>query len=349
MYKKSIKIKNNFFIKTILLFIVLFLITINLTACDNKKKELEKSATVISNSISNDETKKIDKETYPVETSSNVIGDFKNDDTKNKEKGTYPKVDGSTANMPLMAQIRSDYLKEDIIISQNKTNVTTTDYAWRSLINGNADLLLVYEASSETKKILEESDVKLKITPIGVDALVFIENEENPINNLTTEQLQKIYTGEIKKWSELGGEDITIQSFQRPLNSGSQTLFLKLLMKELTPKKPLSYEEPAEMESLINVLADYNNSKNAIGYSVYYYTKKMYQVPGLKLISVDGVMPSDESIGNGTYPFLNTFYLVIREDEKEDSETMKLYKYILSDKGKEVLIKSGYIPYTNEK
>ena len=67
----------------------------------------------------------------------------------------------------------------------------------------------------------------------------------------------------------------------------------------------------------------------------------MYQVPGLKLISVDGVIPSDESIGNGTYPFLNTFYLVIREDEKEDSETMKLYKYILSDKGKEALIKKG--------
>ena len=83
---------------------------------------------------------------------------------------------------------------------------------------------------------------------------------------------------------------------------------------------------------------------NALGYSVYYYAKKMYAVPGLELISVDDIMPSDESIGSGQYPFLNQYYLVIREDTPEDSETMKLYNYILSDKGKEDIRKAGYIP-----
>ena len=162
---------------------------------------------------------------------------------------------------------------------------------------------------------------------------------------IVSKQIQEIYTGITKNWKDVGGADKEIQAFQRPLNSGSQTLFLNLVMKGITPKKPLKFEEPAEMDGLIDVIASYNNSANAIGYSVFYYAKKMYQVPGLKLISVDGVMPSDETIGNGTYPYLNTFYLVIREDEPEDSPTRKLYNYILSDKGRESLIKAGYIPY----
>ena len=260
----------------------------------------------------------------------------------------YPKVDGSTANMPLMAMIRSDVLGEELTTAQNKTEVSTTDYAWRSLLDGTADLLLVYEASSETKEIINESNTKLKITPIGVDALVFIENDQNKVDNLTTEQIQDIYTGKIENWKELGGDDKNIQAFQRPLNSGSQTLFLNLVMKGKTPKKALKYEEPAEMSSLIDVLASYNNTQNAIGYSVFYYAKKMYQVPGLKLISVDGVMPSDESIGNGKYPFLNKYYLVIREDTPENSPTKKLYDYILSDKGRDAIIKAGYIPYVEK-
>ena len=268
---------------------------------------------------------------------------------QNVSNKNYPRVDGSTANMPLMAKIRSEFLGEDLLTSQNNTIVSTTDYAWRSLIEGTKDLLLVYEASSETKKIIDESNVKLKITPIGVDALVFIENEKNTVNNISTENLIKIYTGEITNWKEIGGADATIKAFQRPLNSGSQTLFLNLLMKEKKPKKPLRHEEPAYMGDLLNVLSSYNDEATAIGYSVFYYAKKMYQVPGLKLLNIDNITPSDETISNGTYPFLNTFYLVIREDTPKDSDTQKLYDFILSDKGKQALIDSGYIPAINSK
>lgn len=297
------------------------------------------------NDAYSDETKNDEKDiTEYVESSTKetTIATLENKSGINKDN--YPIVDGSTANMPLMAQIRSDVLSENIIDSQNKTSVTTTDFAWRRLLDGECDLLLVYEASSETKKIIKESDVKLKITPIGIDALVFIENENNVVNDLSTRQIQEIYTGIVDNWKDVGGIDSKIQAFQRPLNSGSQTLFLNLVMKGITPKTPLKTEEPAEMGDLIDVIASYNNTANAIGYSVFYYAKKMYQVPGLKLIAVDGIMPSDETIGNGTYPFLNKFYLVIREDTPEDSSTKKLYDYILSDKGKESLIKAGYIP-----
>lgn len=260
------------------------------------------------------------------------------------EKKSYPRVDGSTANMPMMAQIRSSYLGETLTEAENNTEVTTTDYAWRNLLDGNADLLLVYEPSSETKEIIDKSPVKLKVTPIGVDALVFIVNAQNKVKNLTTEQLRDIYTEKITNWKELGGGDQKIEAYQRVLNSGSQTLFLNLVMKDVTPVDAPKKYRIEGMDGLIETLASYNNSGNAIGYSVFYYAKKMYAVPGLELISIDGVMPSDETIGDGKYPFLNQYYLVIREDTPADSETMKLYNYILSDKGKEDIKKAGYIP-----
>lgn len=276
---------------------------------------------------------------------SKTVADTTNETTKvAAEKKSYPRVDGSTANMPMMAQIRSSYLGETLTEAENNTEVTTTDYAWRNLLDGNADLLLVYEPSSETKAIIDKSPIKLKVTPIGVDALVFIVNAQNKVKNLTTEQLRDIYTEKITNWKELGGDDQKIEAYQRVLNSGSQTLFLNLVMKDVTPVDAPKKYRIEGMDGLIETLASYNNSGNAIGYSVFYYAKKMYAVPGLELISIDGVMPSDETIGDGKYPFLNQYYLVIREDTPADSETMKLYNYILSDKGKEDIKKAGYIP-----
>lgn len=275
---------------------------------------------------------------------SEKIANTTNETTKvAAEKKSYPRVDGSTANMPMMAQIRSSYLGESLTEAENNTEVTTTDYAWRNLLDGNADLLLVYEPSLETKAIIDKSPVKLKVTPIGVDALVFIVNAQNKVKNLTTEQLRDIYTEKITNWKELGGDDQKIEAYQRVLNSGSQTLFLNLVMKDVTPVDAPKKYRIEGMDGLIETLASYNNSGNAIGYSVFYYAKKMYAVPGLELISIDGVMPSDETIGARKYPFLNEYYLVIREDTPADSETMKLYNYILSDKGKEDIKKAGYI------
>ena len=261
-----------------------------------------------------------------------------------KKDVVYPVVDGSTANMPMMAQIRASYLGESLTEAENNVDVSTTDYAWRNLVTGKADLLLVYEPSAETKKLIDESGVKLKITPVGVDALVFIVNEKNNVKNLTTKQIQDIYSGKISNWKELGGDDQVIEAYQRVLNSGSQTLFLNLVMKDVKPVDPPVKYRVEGMDGLIEALASYNDAGNALGYSVFYYAKKMYAVPGLELISVDDIMPSDESIGSGQYPFLNQYYLVIREDTPEDSETMKLYNYILSDKGKEDIRMAGYIP-----
>lgn len=256
----------------------------------------------------------------------------------------YPVVDGSTANLPMMYKIMSQVTgitEEEAAI---QTKCSKTSGAWLELAHGNSDLLLVYEASEGTKAELESIGTELEITPIGRDALVFIVNEENPINDLTQQQLIDIYTGRITNWSQLGGTDQEILPFQRPDSSGSQSLFMKLLMTNDTPIDAPTEMRPTEMGGLIETLASYNNSANALGYSVFYYASYMYQQPGLKFISVDGVMPSDETIADGTYPLLNEYYMAIRADEPADSKTRELQQWILSKAGTQAIKDAGYIP-----
>lgn len=256
----------------------------------------------------------------------------------------YPVVDGSTANLPMMYEIMSRVTGITTEEAAVQTKCSKTSGAWFELAHGNSDLLLVYEASEGTKEELDNIGTELEITPIGRDALVFIVNEDNPINDLTQQQLIDIYTGEITNWSQLGGADQEILPFQRPESSGSQSLFMKLLMTEDTPIDAPTEMRPTEMGGLIETLASYNNSANALGYSVFYYASYMYQQPGLKFISVDGVMPSDETISNGTYPLLNEYYMAIRADEPQDSKTRELQQWILSDEGTQAIRDAGYIP-----
>ena len=260
----------------------------------------------------------------------------------------YPVMDGSTANLPMMAEIMSRVCDITLEEAEELTTCSKTSHAWMNIANGYSDILLVYEAAEETKWQVEQTGVELEITPVGRDALVFINNEQNPVDNLTQAQLTDIYTGTITNWSEVGGEDLDIVPYQRVSTSGSQSLFMKLLMQDTQPMDAPMELRPAEMGMLIDALASYNNEGNALGYSVFYYASYMYQQPGLKMIAVDGVQPSDETIADGSYPLLNEYYVVIRADEPEDSPARQLRDWILTDEGRAAIIDAGYIPIPAE-
>lgn len=257
----------------------------------------------------------------------------------------YPTVDGSTAAMPLMAAVLQKACGIDAEQAESYVYASKTSQSWIALSNGDADLLLVYEAPESTKEQLAQGP-KLEVTAIGRDALVFIVNEQNPVESLTQDQLRDIYTGTVTNWAELGGNDQSIVAFQRDETSGSQTLFEKLLVgdRELTLTDPPTELRPGMMGALVDGLASYNNEGNAIGYSVYYYISEMYAQPGLKLIGVDGVQPEYDTIADSSYPLCNEFYVAIRADEPEDSPTRQLYNWICSEEGKQTLIDAGYVP-----
>uniref|UniRef100_UPI004029C05E substrate-binding domain-containing protein n=1 Tax=Faecalibacterium sp. TaxID=1971605 RepID=UPI004029C05E len=258
----------------------------------------------------------------------------------------FPKLDGSTACIPLMAQMMADTTGRDLEEAQSTISVSTTAYAWENfgLYDTDTQMLVVYEAPDYVKKELEEAKVELESKPIGRDALVFIVNENNPVKSLTQQQLKDIYAGKITNWKDVGGEDLNIVAFQRRSDSGSQTLFQKLLIQGGELMDPPTELAPTAMGELVDSLAAYNNSANAIGFSVYYYIDQMYSQPGLRLLRVDGVMPSNDTLADGSYPLCNDFYAVIRPDAAADSPERQLYDWLDTEAGQACIKKAGYVP-----
>ena len=258
----------------------------------------------------------------------------------------FPKLDGSTACIPLMAQMLADTTGMDLEEARSSITVSTTAYAWENfgLYDTTTRMLVVYEAPDYVKKELQEANVELEQKPIGVDALVFIVNEDNPVQALTQQQLRDIYAGKITNWKDVGGKDQAIVAFQRGEDSGSQTLFKKLLIQGGELMTPPSELAPAAMGELVDSIADYNNSANAIGFSVYYYIDQLYSKPGLRLLAVDGVTPSNDTLADGSYPLCNDFYAVIHPDAAADSPERQLYDWLDTADGIACIQKAGYVP-----
>ena len=258
----------------------------------------------------------------------------------------FPALDGSTACIPLMAQMLADTTGMDLEEAQSSIAVSTTAYAWENfgLYDTATRMLVVYEAPDYVKEELAKAKVQLEQKPIGVDALVFIVNQDNPVQQLTQQQLRDIYAGKITNWKEVGGKDQEIVAFQRGEDSGSQTLFRKLLIQGGELMDPPTELAPAAMGELVDSIAAYNNSANAIGFSVYYYIDQMYSKPGLRLLAVDGVAPSNDSLADGSYPLCNDFYAVIHPDSAADSPERQLYDWLDTDAGIACIRKAGYVP-----
>ena len=98
------------------------------------------------------------------------------------------------------------------------------------------------------------------------------------------------------------------------------------------------------MIGLLEAVADYENSKNALGYTVYYYLTNMEtdKLDTAKILDVDGVTPSNETIGDGSYPLTNDFYVVIRKSAEENSHERILYNWICSAQGRELVLRENY-------
>ena len=252
----------------------------------------------------------------------------------------YPRIDGSTACIPLCEALAvkvTGCTQEEA--EQTMANYTNTNPSYLSLADGRCDIIFSYEPAQETAEELKAYD-PLNMLPVGRDALVFITNESNPVDNLTTEQIRDIYTGNITNWSEVGGEDMEIQAFQRPESSGSQTLMRKLIMND-TVMKEADIEEVPTMEGMMEAIKEYDNSVSSIGFSVYYFASQMYEVPELKFISVDGVAPSNETIRSGEYSLVNDFYCVTGEQSSENAKAIQ--EWAVSEEGQQFVEECGYV------
>ncbi len=259
-------------------------------------------------------------------------------------RDTFPRMDGSTSTIPLGQAVASVLLGEPRDQVSELALFNRTTQSFRNLMIGDADILIVGEPNPSVFEEMKQSGFEYELTPFANDALVFVVNENNPVDNLTTEQLQKIYTGEITNWKEVGGDDLKIEAFQRNADAGSQSLMLKLVMKNLTMATPPEGYTVGEMSGLITAVKSFDGTAAALGYTVYYYADEMEMAKGLKILSIDGVQPNDETIANQTYPFLNPYYVVIAASEPESSPARIMYNWLLSPEGQNLIKSEGYVP-----
>lgn len=258
----------------------------------------------------------------------------------------FPRVDGSTATLPLtqgLYRLTTDGSEEEALEAVVHTKTTNAYY---QLMNGKTDLVVAYEAPESFFEDAREQGVELEIKPIGKDALVFLANVGNPVSSLTQAQLVDIYSGKLTNWSQVGGEDQEIVAFQRPPGSGSQTLMEKLVMGQTPMEEAPMDQIQSEMGELIDAVASYKNEQNAMGYSVYFYARNMYAQPDLKFMAVDEVLPDNETIRSGQYPYVNEFYAAVRKDESEGTRARELFDWLTADEGQAFIESLGYVSVT---
>jgi phosphate transport system substrate-binding protein len=253
-------------------------------------------------------------------------------------------LDGSTANIPLAQLLLQRYYNLTEAEAGERINFHRTSASYRYLVEKQADLLLVNIADQETQYYLDHCGVELEYYPLRRDALCFIVNEINPLNNISHSDIKEIYQGRINNWRRLGGNDNGIVAYQRNEDSGSQALMRELVMagQEMTEVPPAL--TPGEMGLLLDTLAKHNEDGKAIGYCTYYYANVMYAKKGLKFLAVDGVSPNNETIGMGEYPYINEYSIVIRAEEAAGGPVRNMLAWLLSPAGSKLVQDLGYVP-----
>lgn len=222
-----------------------------------------------------------------------------------------------------------------------------THGAYMNLIEGKSDVIIASRDISRNETAsAAELGVELETAPLAIDALVFIVNPKNPVKNLTSDQVRKIYTGEITNWKEVGGVDHAITPYIRNADSGSQEKMETLVMNGL---KMIDGTEETYMYEIIGsqMASPYlqlENDEYGIGYTPFFYCTAMVRdLMRVDMLSIDGVAPGKESLRNNKYPFVSSIYAAVRKTEGHDSMAYKLYQFLFTKKGADMIDESGYI------
>lgn len=253
-----------------------------------------------------------------------------------------PMIDGATAFYPVYASFaQAVYPEDEYHPYDSEVMSNRTGFAYEYLIEGRADLIFVLGPSAEQVEAAEKAGVTFQLTPIAKEAFVFFVHDKNPVTNVTMEEIKDIYAGEITNWREVEGKNKSIRAFQRDANSGSQTA-LERLMGDRPIMDPPTEDIASLMGTMIDVVTDYKNYQNAIGFTFRYYSTEMIKNHEIRLLHVDGVAPTVESIASGDYPITDEIYAVTTATTNPHVE--EFINWIRSEQGQQIIEKAGYVP-----
>ena len=285
----------------------------------------------------------IDIQAYlPFEENSKIV---KTDSKTLKLTENLPRIDGAAALFPVYSAFVNAVYPNTTKLHDGIFEYNNTPDGYRLLAEKETDIFIGVYPSDEQRAYAEENQTTFEYTPIGTEAFVFFVHKDNPITNLTTEQIKDIYSGKITNWKDVGGKNEKIAAFQRNEGSGSQSM-----LKRFMGDTPIA-DAPTEMVNdlmagIIEQVADYKSKTNSIGFSFRYYVEGIIKNPDIKMISIDGAAPTSENIRNGSYPILTPIYAVTYK-ENQNNNVDKLLEWILSDEGQYIINETGYVGIEN--
>ena len=282
-------------------------------------------------------------EYLPFDSNSKIV---KLEEASLKLTNNLPIVDGAAAVFPVYSAFVNATYPSNTKLYDGTFEYNNTVGGYKLLGEKEIDIFFGAYPSKEQIETAESKGTEFIYTEIGKEAFVFFVHKDNPVQNLTKEQIQKIYSGEITNWKDVGGIDEEIVAFQRNEGRGSQSM-LKRFMGDKPIMKPPSEQINDLMSGIIERVSNYKNKTNSIGFSFRYYLEGIIKNPDIKMVSIDGVAPTVENIKNGKYPITTSLYAVTYKDNPNENVD-KLTDWVLSSEGQEIIEKTGYVGLKKE-
>jgi len=178
---------------------------------------------------------------------------------------------------------------------------------------------------------------------IGRDALAIVVNKSNPINEITIDELRRIFAGGVKKWSDLGGDNKPVQAINRESGSGTRELFVEAVMK-IELKDKTEKITPMSLSSVVNNSnAEVKESVKLIPNSIGYISVG-FADDTVKILKVNSKLPTTENILSGNYTLVRNLYYLVKGDQNNNKIVKKFLSYILSNEGQELILEEGFFP-----
>lgn len=213
----------------------------------------------------------------------------------------------------------------------NELSYDSTSTAYKNLLDGKVDIILVTSPSENQQKMIEQSNMNLKFIPIAKEALIFYTWKQNTINSLTIEDINKIYKNQIANWKELYGNDSNIKTYQLAKDNGSQTCFENIVRNNNIDNK--NHFEVNDMGTIIDKVAW---NKSSIGYAFNSFYTKIYNNSKLKFLCINQIEPNAQNIIVERYPLMYDVYFVYNENNN-NSNISNVLDWILSEQGQKLV------------
>lgn len=245
-------------------------------------------------------------------------------------KGPKVSIVGSTTVSEPMEQLAEKY-KETVPDANIEVQGNGSSAGIKAVADGTADMGMSSRELSE-----EEKGLGLTETVIAHDAIAVVVNTTNEVTNLTKEQIKDIYEGKITNWSQVGGKDENISVVTREAGSGTRGAFEELLGLLTTDKASTIIDRALVSEGTGSIMATVASKENAIG-----YISLGYRNETVKLVEVDGVMPSAETVLANEYMISRPLLLLTSNNTSDEAKA--LLDYIVGAEGQSVIAEK-YIP-----